>query len=409
MVIPGLRKQASWAMADQGMSSLTNFALTIVVLRTMPLAEFGVFSLVFALYQLTLSAGRALVGQPLAIRFSASPAATRDPETKDALGAALIVGMAGVIPIAVAAALTSGPLSEGLIALAVSLPLLLVQDAWRFGFFAAGRPERAFAIDFIWGIGQVLSVAIILVGPGPSLFLYLLGWGLSGAISVVIAAIVTRTAFQPLRAVTWLKSNRDLGIRYVAESALLNGAEQAVRVLIGIVAGLEILGALTGTRTVFGLITVLILGAEVVGITEGARILERNPGQHRKFTSIFAAALTVAPLIVAAGLALVPDELGKAAIGDSWSEIQRLVWPVAILVAAQGFTTAYRTGLRSLADARSSLKAQILSAPVVLGLGVIGAYLGTALTAAIGLATGNIVSAALFRSFYMQSLNRRRQ
>lgn len=396
-------------MADQGMSSLTNFALTIVVLRTMPLPEFGVFSLVYALYQLTLSAGRALVGQPLAIRFSASPAETRDPETKDALGAALVVGFAAAIPIAIAAQVTSGPLSRGLIAVAISLPLLLVQDAWRFGLFAAGHPQRAFVIDLIWGVGQVLSVVIILLGPGPSLFLYLLGWGLSGAISVAIPAIATRTALKPIRGIAWLRSNQDLGIRYVAESALLNGAEQAVRVLIGIVAGLEILGALNGTRTIFGLITVLILGAEVFGITEGTRILERNPGRHQRFTSGLAVVLTIAPLMVAAVLALVPQSLGVSAVGDSWTEIRRLVWPVGILVAAQGFTSAYRIGLRSLADARSSLKAQTFSAPIVLGLGVVGAYIGTAQAAAIGLAAGNIASAALFRQYFVTARKRSRQ
>lgn len=390
-------------MADQGMSSLTNFALTLVVLRTMPLPEFGVFSLVYALYQLALSAGRALVGQPLAIRFSAAPATTREAESKDALGAALVIGLVSAVPIAIAAQLTSGPLSGGLWAVAVSLPLLLVQDVWRFAFFAAGRPEQAFRIDLIWGIGQVVSVMLILLGPGPSLFLYLIGWGLSGAVSVLVFAMSSGTLFHPLRGFTWLKSNRDLGVRFVAESVLLNGAEQSVRVLIGVVAGLEVLGALNGTRTVYGLMTVLFLGAEAFGITEGTRILEQDPVRHRKFMSVLVVALTGAPLLIAAALLIVPTDLGTTAIGESWAQIRTLLWPVGILVAAQGFTSAYRIGLRSLADARASLKAQSLSAPVVLGLGLVGAYVGTAAAAAIGLAVGNMVSAALFRRYFFRS------
>ena len=63
--------RAGWGLIDQVFSSLTNFALGIVVARTVPIAEFGAFSLAFAAYLLAVNMTRAFPMQPLAIRYSA--------------------------------------------------------------------------------------------------------------------------------------------------------------------------------------------------------------------------------------------------------------------------------------------------------------------------------------------------
>jgi len=41
------------------------------------------------------------------------------------------------------------------VALGVVLPAMLLQDSWRFAFFAAGRGSRAFLNDVCWTIALV--------------------------------------------------------------------------------------------------------------------------------------------------------------------------------------------------------------------------------------------------------------
>ena len=60
----------AWTVGDQVLSSGTNFALGIVIARMVSLREFGVFTLVYATYQIALGIARALVSEPLVVRFS---------------------------------------------------------------------------------------------------------------------------------------------------------------------------------------------------------------------------------------------------------------------------------------------------------------------------------------------------
>ena len=76
-----------------------------------------------------------------AIAIERDPArAQRIERTALALGA-----VAGVVSLVVGLALGGG-VGRALVALGVVLPGLLVQDAWRYVFFAAGRPAAASAL-----------------------------------------------------------------------------------------------------------------------------------------------------------------------------------------------------------------------------------------------------------------------
>ena len=54
------------------MSSLTNFLLSIYVVRTLGAAQFGAFSLAYVTYGLAINASRGLSIEPLLIRFGAT-------------------------------------------------------------------------------------------------------------------------------------------------------------------------------------------------------------------------------------------------------------------------------------------------------------------------------------------------
>jgi hypothetical protein len=51
-------RPAGWGVADQALSSLTNFVVGIYIARSLDTKEFGAFSLAFATYVIALNASR---------------------------------------------------------------------------------------------------------------------------------------------------------------------------------------------------------------------------------------------------------------------------------------------------------------------------------------------------------------
>jgi hypothetical protein len=66
-------RRLGWGLADQALSSLTNFALAVLVARAVSTSALGAFGLSFTTYTITLGATRALCSEPLTVRYSATP------------------------------------------------------------------------------------------------------------------------------------------------------------------------------------------------------------------------------------------------------------------------------------------------------------------------------------------------
>ncbi len=92
-LVRGSSWRLGWGIADQGMSSLTNFLMMAVVARTQGAASFGAFSLAYVTYGFALNASRALAAEPLMIRFSTSDLPAWRRATAKSTGTALVVGV----------------------------------------------------------------------------------------------------------------------------------------------------------------------------------------------------------------------------------------------------------------------------------------------------------------------------
>ncbi|MPZ81053.1 MAG: hypothetical protein GEV28_11920, partial [Actinophytocola sp.] len=66
----GLAGRLSWGLADQAVSSLTNFVVGVFVARELGVTAFGVFSLAWVTYGVLLNVSRGLATDPLVVRFS---------------------------------------------------------------------------------------------------------------------------------------------------------------------------------------------------------------------------------------------------------------------------------------------------------------------------------------------------
>ena len=67
-----------WGVADQGVSSLGNFAFSILIAKALSPSDFGAFAIAWVTYGMILNVSRGLATDPLVVRFShADPSAWR--------------------------------------------------------------------------------------------------------------------------------------------------------------------------------------------------------------------------------------------------------------------------------------------------------------------------------------------
>src|SRR5881275_2314807 len=100
-------RRLSWGVADQAVSSLTNFAVSIYIARTLGAVQYGAFSLAYVTYGFALNASRGLATDPLLVRFSGTDIPTWRRAVTKCTGTAAIVGLTTGAIILVAAALLS--------------------------------------------------------------------------------------------------------------------------------------------------------------------------------------------------------------------------------------------------------------------------------------------------------------
>ncbi len=398
MNVRAVGRRAGWVLADQAASSLTNFVLSYIVLRTLSLGGFGVFAIAYSTYKLVTNAVRSLAGDPLVIRFSAAdPAAHRRAASESAATAAMLGAAAGLVVIAGAMVLASGSLRETLVVLAVTLPGLMLQDTYRFAFFAAGQPAQAFWNDALWGVLQLAAVAaVIVVVDTPVVAVFVLVWGVTGGLAGLVAAAQARAFPRFSVGTAWLRSHRGIGSRLLGGATLAKGAAQATDYLIGGVAGVVALGTIAGARLLLGPLNVLYLGVGPFGVSEGVRLLARDAGRFRRAIYWAAIGLGAAALVLGAAWLLVPASVGQRVIPNDWAEVRRFLPVVMAIIIARGVTHGFQIGIKALGAATDYLRATGLSAPLlVLGAGV-GAFVGGGMGAAVGLAAARLLEAAIW-------------
>lgn len=385
----------SWGLGDQAVSSLTNFVVGIYVARSLGPAEFGIFTLAWVTYGVVLNVSRGIATDPLVVRFSGVPTSSWRAAVSRASGTALLVGIAAGVLNLLAGVTIGGELGGAFVALGLVLPALLVQDSWRFAFFAAGHGRKAFVNDVVWA--AALIPALVFVSGSGSVSAFVLAWGLSAAVAAALGG--AQAGMPPRWSGTrgWLLEQRDLGPRYLLENVSNSGASQLRMYGIGAIAGLVDVGAIRGAELLLGPFLAVLMGLSLVAVPEAARLVRRSPHRLRQFCLFLGAAQAVTAL--AWGMALLfllPEVLGRWLLDAVWEPASELVLPVTLSVAGAGFVAGAAAGLRALGAARRSLRSQLFASTMYLGGGLAGAAVAGALGATWGSATAMWLGAAIW-------------
>ncbi len=391
-------RRGAWTILDQCLSSLTNFALAVLVARQLDADGFGAFGLAFLAYTLVLGLARATSGEPLIVRFSATLGwgGSADRPIAEATGYALVLGIVVGGPFAVVGGIVAGNAGAALLALGLSLPGLLVQDTWREVFLAQGRPARAVANDAIWAAAQGGSVALVIASGHRTVFWFTAAWGAAASVAAVAGIVQSGIRPAPARAATWLRSTWDLGRHYSGEFVARAGARQLAITAVGITGGLSALGAIRAAQVLFGPLQVLLLGANLVATPEAVRIWHRDPDALRPYAVRLSASLALVAFACGLGAMVIPDSIGVELLGASWREAQPVLVPQAALMAGIGATSGALVGLRATAESQRSFRARISIVPLTVVGGVVGAAVAGSTGALTGLALANAIGAGLF-------------
>jgi O-antigen/teichoic acid export membrane protein len=370
-------RRVSWGLADQAVSSLTNFAVSIYVARTLGAAQFGAFSLAYVTYGFALNASRGLATDPLMVRFSGVGLWAWRRAVADCTGTAAMVGLAVGSCVLAAAALIGGTAGAAFLALGLTLPGLMLQDSWRYSFFALGRGGQAFLNDTVWAVTLLPALVLLRVTGHVSVFWFVLAWGATAGAAAAVGPLQARVIPRLSGIWGWLQQNRDLGFRYLLEGTSVSAAGQLRSYGVGIVLSLAALGYVQAATTLMGPITILFLGMGLVLLPEAARIVVRAPQHLSRFCMLISAGLAAASLTWGVVLlVVVPRGLGAWLLGPIWRPAYPLVLPTMLFVMGQAVASGGGTGLHALGAARRSLRVAIVSAVLLVACALAGAVEG---------------------------------
>jgi len=326
--------------------------------------------------------------------------------TEAATGIALVIGIVEALVLAAAAWAIGGLVGVALLSLALVLPGLLVQDAWRYAFFAAGSPLKAFVNDLIWAVAQLLFVGFVLITGRSEMKLFILAWGAAGTAAALLGCWQTGAHPRPSQARGWFATHSDLGPRFAAEFAIGAGYSQLMLFVIGILAGLQALGAINAARVLLGPFNILALGAVGFGVPEAARILGSRPERLARLIRFWSGGLSLLALFCGVAGWLLPGSVGTALLGATWPHARAVLPFTTIFVAAAGAIAGAQIGLRVLGASKEGLAARAAMAPVILIATAFGAEVSGAKGAAAGMAAANCIGALFYWRQFERSSSR---
>jgi O-antigen/teichoic acid export membrane protein len=393
-LVLGACRRLGWGVADQAVSSVTNFAVNIYIARELGAVQYGAFALAYVTYGFALNASRGLATDPLLVRFSAVDLPVWRRAVVNCTGTAILVGLVTGSLVLGAAMLLGGAARPAFLALGLTLPGLLLQDSWRFAFFALGRGGRAFLNDVIWAVVMLPALIMLRRTGHADVFWFVCAWGAAATVAAAIGPLQSGIVPRLSGALAWLMRQRDLGLRYTAEGTANSGAAQLRSYSLGIVLGLAALGYVQAASTLMGPMQILIYGMGLVALPEAARILRRSPRHMPFFCGLISAGLAL--LGLGWGVALLvalPRGLGEWLLGSLWRPAYPLVLPTTLYFMGMCASVGAGIWLHALAAARRSLRAAVVNSAALLVFSVLGAVLAGTVWSIRGAAVGTWIGA----------------
>ena len=405
--LSGVVRRFSWGITDQAVSSLTNFALGLLVARSVGSAELGKFALVFNTYLIGLTLSRVFSTDPLVIRFSACSERERRRASRAATGSALLIGLVMGAATALAGWAIGGSVGATFLVLAAMFPGLLVQDAWRFVFFARSKGGQAFLNDVIWGL-VLIALFLLALSLGRRSVAYLTAaWGAAAGVAALVGVIQAKLVPAPWFARRWYGGNKKLSVPLFGEALTSLVAGNLGAYLVAAIAGLSALGALRAAAILLGPALTIVMGMGLVAVPEGARTLSESPKRLRRTSIGVSTASGLCVLGWGVAVFLLPRDVGMELVGLNWDDARALLIPMTLAGVASAAAVGAVSGLKALQAAHRILRTRMVEAVIAISSTVIGATWWGVAGVARAAAAGSTLIAVIWWSEFSKTLRER--
>jgi O-antigen/teichoic acid export membrane protein len=378
-------------------SSLTNFAVSLYVARSLGAVQFGAFGLAYVTYSFVLNASRGLATDPLLVRFSGADRPAWRRAVGSCTGTALAAGLVAGAGMLATAMLLTGTARAAFMAMGLTMPGLMLQDSWRFAFFAAGRGGQAFLNDMVWATAMLPALLALRLTGHETVFWFVLAWGAAASVAAAAGPFQARVIPRLLDAWTWVMTHRDLAFRYLAENTAFSGASQLRITFLGVIAGLAAVGSVQAAQVLMGPFLAALMGISLVTVPEAAKLLKQSPRKLRLFCLAIGGVTGLAALAWGVVLQVaLPMGIGHVVLRSLWRPTLPLVLPMTAWVMGTCLTVGASAGLRALGASRRSLRAMVASSAVMVIASVLGALAGGDLGSVRGMAIAAAIAVALW-------------
>ena len=323
-----------------------------------------------------------------------------------ATGLAVVVGLVSAVILAVVAVLAGGGTKTALLALAVTLPGLMLQDAWRFVFFTVSRPASAAANDGVWAGAQLVVFALLYVRGVRTVAPLVIGWGFAAFVAAVWGMVQARAVPSVTAGLRWVVAHRDIGPLLALEFFAASGTGQLTLFSVAAVAGLASVASLRAADIVLGPLGVVTTGVLVMALPELSRIYARDPDRMPRLATLVGAILAAAAVLIGVVAYFVPTSIGEAFLRENWIPAHEVIIPYALALAFSGLMTGFVLQMRIVEAMRETLALRVALLVVAVGGATVGAVYWGAKGAAWALA---IVGAVFAWLTWMQAAKARRR
>jgi O-antigen/teichoic acid export membrane protein len=245
-------------------------------------------------------------------------------------------------------------------------------------------------------------LGLLLARGDASVFMITLAWGVSAVVAAVVGYLQTGIAPSPLATASWLRETRDISVQLGLGFTLNMGAINLVTYIIGGIVGLAAVGAVRAAQTVLGPLNLLFAGFNAFVLPVLSRAAVAGDRLLRPAV-LGSAALTGVASVWVAILVLLPARIGHLLLGASWDGAHRVMLPSGLVLLAGALVLGASNSLVALSRADLMLKVTTVQAPLMLVLGVLGAWQSGVVAATYGLVIAQAVGLVFCWYLFVQA------
>ena len=411
MLRGGTSPRALMTLADEGVASISNFAVGIVVARLSGPAGLGAFALAYSVWILVTLIHRSMITDPMVITGDLR-GDQKEEFVRRGFAADVVLGvMVACIIAAVGTALLvvgQHTFGIGLLSLAPWILALDLQDYWRQIGFCQGTPKKTLMNDLVFNAVQAVAFGAVFLAGLHSVFAVVSAWGLGAAVAALygLRQFSVRATLRGGWASLW--SRWQMSRWLAGERTAYWGSSQLYLILAGVLLGPAALGGLKAAQQLMaGATGVITKAGGAVGFPEASRQLaERGSAGLIRVTRFVTAVGVIGASACAIAVLVAAPELLRLLYGPAFVTYA----PAARIFAVSVVVTTFGTGpfltLTTTRRLRPLLVVQLgkvaLSAAAVCVLatlyGVTGAAASDLLTGSITLAVILVLQSSARRS-----------